>query len=265
MQRGARRAAVDRAPGLLRAAGHDRPALQRVPAALRRHAARRWRPSLVEARKNGARIPWSYWHDKPLTGRGVPGAPMISDPICRYDCDIPVDGVAAFVFTSAERAQDLPNQPVYVSGYASGTPTTRGCRCTGRSTTSWAWARNGPAALGSAGVGPGEVDLPQLYDGFSPFVYFWLEVLGLCPVGRGAPFRAGRRHRQRPPGGAAGAVRRRRARQRAHARRAADARVLPPAVRTGRRAPARNGPPSAWPAIRRRTTAAPSSTAPEPF
>ena len=26
-------------------------------------------------------------------------APMISDPICKYDCDIPVDGVAAFVFT----------------------------------------------------------------------------------------------------------------------------------------------------------------------
>jgi acetyl-CoA acetyltransferase len=35
----------------------------------------------------------------------------------------------------------------------------------------------------SAGLGPSEVDLPQLYDGFSPFIYFWLEVLGLCPVG----------------------------------------------------------------------------------
>jgi acetyl-CoA acetyltransferase len=35
----------------------------------------------------------------------------------------------------------------------------------------------------SAGIGPGDVDLPQLYDGFSPFVYFWMEALGLCPVG----------------------------------------------------------------------------------
>jgi acetyl-CoA acetyltransferase len=34
-----------------------------------------------------------------------------------------------------------------------------------------------------AGVGPSEVDLPQLYDGFSPFVWFWLEALGLCPAG----------------------------------------------------------------------------------
>jgi acetyl-CoA acetyltransferase len=39
-----------------------------------------------------------------------------------------------------------------------------------------------------AGVGPREVDLPQVYDGFSPFVWFWLEVLGFCPVGEAHRF-----------------------------------------------------------------------------
>jgi acetyl-CoA acetyltransferase len=34
-----------------------------------------------------------------------------------------------------------------------------------------------------SGVGPAEVDLPQVYDGFSPFVYFWMESLSLCAVG----------------------------------------------------------------------------------
>ena len=34
-----------------------------------------------------------------------------------------------------------------------------------------------------SGVGPAEVDLPQVYDGFSPFVYLWMESLGLCPIG----------------------------------------------------------------------------------
>jgi acetyl-CoA acetyltransferase len=34
-----------------------------------------------------------------------------------------------------------------------------------------------------AGLGPGDVDLPQLYDGFSPFIWFWLEVLGYCGIG----------------------------------------------------------------------------------
>ncbi|MGA7419151.1 MAG: thiolase family protein [Acidimicrobiales bacterium] len=139
---------------------------------------------LVEARKNGARIPWSYWRDRPLSEAEYLAAPMINDPICRYDCDIPIDGVAAFVFTSAERAKDLPHPPVYVSGYATGAPVTPRLPLhwplddimgVGSETARRLWE--------SAGVGPAEVDLPQVYDGFSPFVYFWLEALGFCPVG----------------------------------------------------------------------------------
>ena len=35
---------------------------------------------------------------------------------------------------------------------------------------------------------PIDVDLPQVYDGFSPFVWFWLEALGFCPVGEAHSF-----------------------------------------------------------------------------
>ena len=48
--------------GYLRAAGDDRAAVQRVPAAVRRRR-EAMAAVVVEARKNGARIPWSYWHD----------------------------------------------------------------------------------------------------------------------------------------------------------------------------------------------------------
>jgi acetyl-CoA acetyltransferase len=158
---------------------------------LQRYGARRGAMAavLVEARKNGARIPWSYWHGQPLTAGEYLAAPMINDPICRYDCDIPVDGAAAFVFTSADRARDLPNKPVYVAGYASGHPTTRrlplhwpldDIMTTGAETARRLWSH--------AGVGPADVDLPQLYDGFSPFVYFWLEAFGLCPAGEAHHF-----------------------------------------------------------------------------
>ncbi len=144
---------------------------------------------LVEARRNGARIPWSYWYERPLTAEEYLAAPCLVDPICRYDCDIPVDGVAAFVFTSADRARDLPHRPVYVSGYAIGSPTTwrlsthwplDDIMTTGFETARRLWEH--------AGVGPGDVDLPQVYDGFSPFVWFWLEVLGFCPVGEAHRF-----------------------------------------------------------------------------
>jgi acetyl-CoA acetyltransferase len=144
---------------------------------------------LIEARKNGARIPWSYWYNKPLSREEYLSAAMISDPICRYDCDIPVDGAAVFVFTSADRARDLPHPPVYVSGYATGCPTTP------RLPLHWplddimgVGAETAQRLWSSSGIGPRDVDLPQLYDGFSPFVYFWLEALGLCPTGEAHRF-----------------------------------------------------------------------------
>ena len=40
----------------------------------------------------------------------------------------------------------------------------------------------------SSGLTHGDIDLPQLYDGFSPLVYFWLEVLGYCPTGEAHHF-----------------------------------------------------------------------------
>jgi acetyl-CoA acetyltransferase len=139
---------------------------------------------LVEARKNGARIPWSYWHDQPLSAQEYLASPLIVDPICRFDCDIPVDGVASFLFTSAERARDLPNPPVYVSGFAMSAPST------------WRlplhWPLDDIMEVGadvarrlyeSAAISPADVDLPQVYDGFSPFIYYWLESLGFATRG----------------------------------------------------------------------------------
>lgn len=158
---------------------------------LQRYGARRedMAAVVVEARKNGAQIPWSYWYGKPLTVEDYLDAPMINDPVCRLDADLPVDGVAAFVFTSAERARDLPHRPVYASGYASSMPVRH------RMPLHWplddimeAGASLARRLWASAGVGPQEIDLPQLYDGFSPFIWFWLEVLGLCPVGEAHRF-----------------------------------------------------------------------------
>ena len=107
MREAARLGAVDRAAGLLRPL-----AMIALPynEYLQRYGARREAMAavLVEARKNGARIPWSVWYERPLTADDYLAARMIDDPICMYDCDIPVDGVAAFIFTSAERAAGPP-------------------------------------------------------------------------------------------------------------------------------------------------------------
>jgi acetyl-CoA acetyltransferase len=139
---------------------------------------------VAEARKNGARMPWSYWHDRPLSADQYLAEPMINDPICRLDCDIPVDGAACFILTSAERARDLPHPPVYVAGYATGAPI--------RTRLPLHWPLDDIMEIGvetarrlweRSGLGPEEVDLPQVYDGFSAFVFLWMEALGLCPIG----------------------------------------------------------------------------------
>ena len=144
---------------------------------------------VVEARRNGSRIPWSHWHDRPITREDYMSSRMVSDPMSVLDCDIPVTGVGAFVLTSADRARDLPHRPVYIAGYAQG-------RWRSNNSLDY-WTLDdiyeGGAATASrlwesAGFGPADVDVPQVYDGFSPMVYYWLEVLGYCPVGEAHRF-----------------------------------------------------------------------------
>lgn len=158
---------------------------------LQRHGATRADVAAVavEARKNGARLPWSYWHGRPLTSEEYLAAEPLFDPICRYDCDIPVDAATAFVLTRSDRARDLPHRPVYIAGYATSPPPPPrlplhwpldDIRAGGAVTAQRLWARSGVRAE--------EVDLPQVYDGFSLFVWLWLETLGLCPTGEAARF-----------------------------------------------------------------------------
>jgi acetyl-CoA acetyltransferase len=144
---------------------------------------------VVEARRNGAAIPWSYWHDRPLSIDEYLEAPTISDPVCMFDCDIPVDGVAAFVLTSADRAKDLPHPPVFVRGIAQGHPTQHripqhwpldDIMTIGQETSKRLWE--------SSGLTLSDVDVPQLYDGFAPLVWFWLETLGYCGIGEAHEF-----------------------------------------------------------------------------
>jgi acetyl-CoA acetyltransferase len=144
---------------------------------------------VVELRRNAAGIPWAYWNQRPITVDDYLNARIIADPISILDCDIPVDGVAAFVLTSAERAADLPHPPVYVAGFTQGTPK--------RPTMAAFWSLDDIMEGGSvagrqlwenSGLERGDIDIPQLYDGFSPFVYFWLEVLGYCDPGEAHSF-----------------------------------------------------------------------------
>jgi len=136
------------------------------------------------ARQAGSLIPWSHWYQNAITPEDYLAARMVSDPMSVLDCDIPITGVGAFVLTTAERARDLPHRPVHVAGFAQG----RWRPENGVAAWSLAAIMEGGREVArmlweSAGFGPEDVDVPQVYDAFSPFVYFWLESLGYCSEG----------------------------------------------------------------------------------
>lgn len=123
----------------------------------------------------------------PITMDDYLSARMISTPLGLLDCDLPVDGSTAMVVSHISRAADTPQPPVYVYGF--------GTAMRGRPSWDQYHDLTSMAAAGAAehlwqrsGMRPADVDLAQLYDGFSILALVWLEALGFCAQGEGGPF-----------------------------------------------------------------------------
>ena len=59
---------------------------------------------------------------KPMTLEEYMALPILMDPFCLYDFSQETDGAGAFIVTTAERAKDLKQKPVYIMGLAEGKP-----------------------------------------------------------------------------------------------------------------------------------------------
>jgi acetyl-CoA acetyltransferase len=147
-----------------------------------------WIP--VTQRAHAARNPDAVYRD-PLTVADYLAARMISTPMCLYDCDVPVDGSTAIVVSTADAAPDL-RAPVRIEamvGVIDGRPSWEqweDLSRVGHATAEALWARTDLRAA--------DVDLAQLYDGFTIEVVWWLEALGFCePGGAGDFVEGGRR------------------------------------------------------------------------
>src|SRR5262249_34656531 len=99
----------------------------------------------------------------------------------------------AVITTSAERARDLRQPPVYVLAAAQGGDgrSGRGFPWQGMPDDIFATAGHEQVAstlYGRAGVTSADVDVALLYDHFSPMVLLQLEDFGFCGRGESGPF-----------------------------------------------------------------------------
>jgi acetyl-CoA acetyltransferase len=147
-------------------------------------------PFIVNNWSNGLLWEHGYWHQHgapSLTQDDYLEARMVSTPLGLYDCDLPVQGCGAFVITSAECAADLPNKPAYVRGWA--VPgLLRGSDPATLEVVRERGERFAAHLFRNAGVEPGDIDIVNVYDGFSIFVPLWLETLGFCGEGEAFDF-----------------------------------------------------------------------------
>jgi acetyl-CoA acetyltransferase len=147
----------------------------------------------VSTRANAITRPTSLRRE-PLTKEDYFNGRMISDPLCIYDYTMESDGAVAVITTSAARAKDLRQKPVYIMGSAHG-----GMGRWGSAIFNYfqmpdeyfASSGHRPVAkrmFEMAGVTPNDVDVALLYDHFAPMVMMQLEDYGFCKVGEGGPF-----------------------------------------------------------------------------
>lgn len=111
---------------------------------------------------------------------------MISDPLSLLDCCLVTDGGGAIVLVRRERAEDGPQSPVYLLGAAEA-QWHRQISCMSDLTLTAA-SESGPRAFASAGLGPADVDVAELYDAFTINTILFLEDLGFCKKGEGGAF-----------------------------------------------------------------------------
>jgi acetyl-CoA acetyltransferase len=121
-----------------------------------------------------------------LTAEQVLTAKPIADPLGMLDCCLISDAGGAFIVTSAERAADLASKPVYLQGI--GEYHTHEHLMCAPSLTEFGATESGRMAYQMAGLGPGDIDLAELYDCFTIVPIIELEELGFCEAGAGGAF-----------------------------------------------------------------------------
>jgi acetyl-CoA acetyltransferase len=124
---------------------------------------------------------------EPINFDDYHASPWVVEPFHVLDCCLVSNGGVCVIVTSAERARDMRQPPVYVRGFAQGHQ-----HDTGRADKDYAvrgpGVRCAPKALEMADAVLSDVTQCQLYDCYTYTVLDTLEDYGFCEKGEGGPF-----------------------------------------------------------------------------
>lgn len=140
----------------------------------------------LNQRANAALNPTAIYRD-PMTMEDYLNARSITTPFGLYDCDVPCDGAIAVIVSAVDAARDLAKPPVLVEAV--------GTQIIERIDWDQSTLTHEPQVLGQAAhlwtrtsLRPSDVDVAELYDGFTMNCLSWIEALGFCGIGEARDF-----------------------------------------------------------------------------
>ena len=142
--------------------------------------------AVAVAARGWAKLNPEAFRRDPLSAEEHLAARLVASPLGVLDCCLVTDGAAAVVLVRADRARDCAQPPAYLLGGAAEV-THKEIAAMPDLTVTGA-ARSGARAYTQARLGPGDVDVVQLYDAFTMNTILFLEDLGFCPKGEGGRF-----------------------------------------------------------------------------
>jgi len=140
----------------------------------------------VVQREWAAMNPRAAFRD-PITIEDVLNSRMIAYPFRLLQCCLVTDGGGALILTSADRAKDFPQKPVYILGSGESVETTMISQMEDF-TSSRAFRIAGPTAMEMAGITHADVDHLMIYDAFAHLPLYGLEDLGFVKRGEAKDF-----------------------------------------------------------------------------
>ena len=140
----------------------------------------------VNGRKMAGGNPNAIYRD-PITIEDYLASRMISSPLRLYDCDTHIDGSTAILLSRRDVARDLARPPILIEAMGMSVGGL-GLGIHKGDFTSLPADRAGAMLWSRTDLKPRDVDVAQIYDGFSILTLLWLEAMQLCGRGEAAAF-----------------------------------------------------------------------------